>query len=136
MALVAVIRIKGHVGIKPEIKKTLESLKLDKAFKAALFNESDTLNGMLKKAQRYLTWGRPNKHTILTLLKKAGVGGEDVETFAEKLEKGEEKLSQPVYVSLHPPSQGFKNTVKRSYRYKGEYGDRGEAINELIRRMV
>ncbi|BAJ50340.1 large subunit ribosomal protein L30 [Candidatus Caldarchaeum subterraneum] len=136
MALVAVIRIKGHVGIKPEIKKTLESLKLDKAFKAALFNESDTLNGMLKKAQRYLTWGRPNKHTILTLLKKAGVGGEDVETFAEKLEKGEEKLSQPVYVSLHPPSQGFKNTVKRSYKYKGEYGDRGEAINELIRRMV
>ncbi|MEM0336824.1 MAG: uL30 family ribosomal protein [Candidatus Caldarchaeum sp.] len=136
MAVVAVIRIKGHVGIRPDIKKTLESLKLDKAFKAALFNESDVLYGMLKKAQRYLTWGTPNKQTILTLLKKAGVGGEDVETLAEKLAKGEEKLSTPVYVSLHPPSQGFKNTVKRSYRYKGEYGDRGEAINDLIRRMV
>jgi large subunit ribosomal protein L30 len=136
MAIVAVVRIKGHVGTAPDVRKTLESLKLDEAFKAALFNETDTLVGMLKKAQRYLTWGNPNKQTILTLLKKAGIDGENLETLAEKLAKGEEKLSTPVYVSLHPPSQGFKNTVKRSYRYKGEYGDRGEAINDLIRRMV
>jgi large subunit ribosomal protein L30 len=36
---------------------------------------------------------------------------------------------------MHPPKKGFKRTVKRPYRDRGELGYRGEAINELIKRM-
>ncbi|MEM4220530.1 MAG: uL30 family ribosomal protein, partial [Candidatus Caldarchaeum sp.] len=100
MPVVAVVRIKGNVGIDPDVKKTLESLKLEKAFTAALFNHSQSLEGMLKKAQRYLTWGKPNKQTIFTLLKRSGYAGDDLVSFAEKLERDEEKLLHPVYVNL------------------------------------
>lgn len=136
MTVVAVVRIKGSVGIDPDIEKTLQSLRLDKAFTAALYNQSDSLEGMLKKAQRYLTWGKPNKQTIFTFLKKSGINVEDLNRFSAKLHEGEEKLPHPIFVSLHPPKKGFKRSVKRAYNSKGEYGDRGEGINELIRKMV
>ena len=37
---------------------------------------------------------------------------------------------------LSPPTKGFKGKIKKSYRAGGEAGYRGEAINELIKRMV
>jgi len=42
---------------------------------------------------------------------------------------------KPVF-RLHPPRKGFKGSIKKSYRAGGEAGYRGEAINDLIRRMV
>ncbi|MCS6784445.1 MAG: uL30 family ribosomal protein [Candidatus Caldarchaeum sp.] len=132
----AVVRIKGNVGIDPEVEKTLQSLRLGKAFTAALFEQSETVEGMLHKAQRYLTWGKPNKQTIFTLLKRSGSFSGDLATLSEKLEKGEEALEMPVYVQLRPPRKGFKRSIKRAYKSNGEYGDRGDDINELIRRMV
>ncbi|MCX6643416.1 MAG: uL30 family ribosomal protein [Candidatus Bathyarchaeota archaeon] len=33
------------------------------------------------------------------------------------------------------PKKGFKRTVKRPFRDKGELGNRGEAIDELVKRM-
>lgn len=136
MTLVLVVRIKGNVGIDPDIEKTLESLELKKANSAALFPHSPSLEGMLKKAQRYLTWGKPNKFSIYTLLKKAGFKADDLMSYSERLEKGEESLPNAVHVVLHPPKKGFKRSVKRAYKSMGEYGNREEAINELIRRMV
>ncbi|MCS7110581.1 MAG: uL30 family ribosomal protein [Candidatus Caldarchaeum sp.] len=136
MTVVAVVRIKGNVGIDPDVEKTLQSLNLRKAFTAALFQQSETIEGMLHKAQRYLTWGKPNKETIFTLLKRSGSFSGDLATLSEKLEKGEEVLQTPVYVQLRPPKKGFKGSVKRAYKSKGEYGDRADDINELIRRMV
>ncbi|MCS7129495.1 MAG: uL30 family ribosomal protein [Candidatus Caldarchaeum sp.] len=132
-----VLRIKGSVGIDPDIEKTLESLKLDKAFSAGLYPLTPSLEGMLRKAQRYLTWGRPNSKTIYTFLKEAGYNAEDaLEKFAEKLEKGESSLDRPVLLKLRPPSKGFKRSVKRAFKSGGEYGDRGDEINELFRRMT
>jgi large subunit ribosomal protein L30 len=37
---------------------------------------------------------------------------------------------------LHPPSKGFKGKTKKNFRAGGEAGYRGEAINNLIKRMV
>ena len=36
---------------------------------------------------------------------------------------------------LHPPKKGFKNT-KKGYNQGGDLGYRGEAINDLIERMM
>jgi large subunit ribosomal protein L30 len=36
---------------------------------------------------------------------------------------------------MHPPKKGFKTSVKRPYKSKGELGYRGEKINELAVRM-
>lgn len=136
-SVLMVLRIKGNVGLDPEVAKTLESLRLDRAFKAGLYPSSPTLIGMLGIAQRYLTWGEPNKQTIFTFLKKAGYVAEGgLEKLAEKLEKGESSLEKPVLLRLRPPSGGFKRSVKRDFKSGGEYGDRGGEINELFRRMI
>jgi large subunit ribosomal protein L30 len=42
---------------------------------------------------------------------------------------------QPLF-KLHPPRKGFKGKTKKSFRSGGEAGYRGEAINELIKRMA
>ncbi len=134
--LVVVLRIKGNIGMHPDIKKTLESLKLRKVFTAALYPLTPELEGMLKKVQRYVTWGKPNRETIFTFLKRSKyVAEEGLERLADALEKGEEELSRPLFINLRPPSKGFKNSLKKDFKSGGEYGDRGEKINDLIRRM-
>jgi len=42
---------------------------------------------------------------------------------------------KPVF-RLHPPSKGYKGKVKKSYRMGGATGYRGEAINDLVKRMI
>jgi large subunit ribosomal protein L30 len=37
---------------------------------------------------------------------------------------------------LHPPSKGYKGKTKKGFRAGGEAGYRGEAINDLVKRMV
>jgi large subunit ribosomal protein L30 len=37
---------------------------------------------------------------------------------------------------LHPPSKGYKGKTKKGFKAGGEAGYRGEAINELVKRMV
>jgi len=37
---------------------------------------------------------------------------------------------------LHPPKKGFKGKVKRGYTAGGVTGYRGEAINDLIKKMT
>ncbi len=42
---------------------------------------------------------------------------------------------QPIF-RLHPPSKGFKGKTKKSFKAGGEAGNRGEAINQLVQRMI
>lgn len=134
--VLVVVRLKGNVGMDPDTRKTIESLKLSRAFTAGLFPYSPSLEGMLKKVQRYLTWGKPNKQTIFTLLKRAGYVSKDAEKLSEQLENGDAELPAPLLVRLRPPRKGFGKSVKKAFKSGGEYGDRGEAINELLKRML
>ncbi|RLE58223.1 MAG: 50S ribosomal protein L30, partial [Thermoprotei archaeon] len=42
---------------------------------------------------------------------------------------------KPVF-RLHPPSGGFKYTIKKRFGAGGELGYRGSAINDLVRKMA
>jgi large subunit ribosomal protein L30 len=42
---------------------------------------------------------------------------------------------QPLF-RLHPPSKGYKGKTKKGFKAGGEAGYRGEAINELVKRMI
>jgi large subunit ribosomal protein L30 len=54
----------------------------------------------------------------------------------EAILRGEKALARNVIIRLRPPKKGFKRSVKRAYRSGGEYGDRGEEINLLMRKMI
>jgi large subunit ribosomal protein L30 len=134
MGVILAVRIKGSVGMDPDVRKTLESLKLEKAYMAGLFPDNPSIIGMLKKVSRYLTWGRPSKQTLAAFFSKAGMPADD--QHVEAILRGEKSLDRTVIIRLRPPKKGFKRSVKRAYRSGGEYGDRGEEINLLMRKML
>lgn len=150
-----VIRIKGGVKASQEELDTLKFLNLLRTNYAVFIPKNSSNEGMLKKVTNYITWGEPTITTILRLLKKAEMNGRiklddenvkklgfsDLKELAEKIYRGEITLSKlkdkglKPYIRLHPPRRGFKKTIKKSVSEGGEYGYRGERINELAVRM-
>jgi large subunit ribosomal protein L30 len=129
-------------------------LRLEKNNTATLIKESSSYTGMLQKVKDYITWGEPSKENIKLLLEKRGkligdkkitddalkeLGYENIEKLSNALHIGEIEITQlnriKPFFRMHPPKKGFKKTVKRPFKDRGELGYRGEAINELIVRM-
>ncbi len=151
----AVIRVRGTSDIFREVKETLKMLHLTRNCHATLIDDRPSYLGMLSKARNYLTWGEISVENIRLLLEKRGrlignkeltekyaqeVGYESLSNLAEdihdlKIEYASLPDIKPV-LRLRPPKKGFKGKVKRSYAAGGVTGYRGEAINELIKRMT
>jgi len=151
----AVVRIRGTVNVRKEVEDTLRMLNLERNCHATLIDDRPSFLGMLRKAQSVLTWGEASKETIALLLRKRGrivgnkkltdeyakkIGYDSLDTLAEAIYNLKVELKdlpgvKPVF-RLHPPRKGYKGTVKKSYTAGGEAGYRGEAINDLIRRMA
>ena len=151
----AVVRIRGTVNVRKEVEDTLRMLNLQRNCHATIIDDRPSFLGMLRKAQSFITWGEASKETIALLLKKRGrivgnkkltdeyvkkIGYDSLDALAEAIYDCKVELKdlpgvKPVF-RLHPPRKGFKGTVKKSYSAGGEAGYRGEAINDLIRRMI
>jgi large subunit ribosomal protein L30 len=150
-----VVRIRGTIDLRGETDDTMRLLNLYHNCNATLVDDRPSYLGMLHKAQSYVAWGEPTVETIAQLLRSRGrtrgnrkltdesvkqLGYETVEKLAEALHGNKVELKnlkdvKPVF-RLHPPKKGYKKTVKKSYQAGGESGYRGEAINELIKRMT
>jgi len=151
----AVIRVRGVSEVFREIKETLKMLHLSRNCHATLVDDRPSYVGMLRKAQNCVTWGEVSLENIVLLLRKRGrvvgnrkltdeyvrkIGYESLEDLAKAIHTGEVEFSglpsvKPV-IRLRPPRKGFRGKVKRSFVAGGVTGYRGEAINDLIERMV
>ncbi|NPA85287.1 MAG: 50S ribosomal protein L30 [Crenarchaeota archaeon] len=152
-----IIRIKGEPDAHPDVRKTLENLRLLRRYAAVIYPaDLPGLEGMLRKAQAWITWGEVNKDTLAKLLKERGrapgdkrlteeyikekFGVSSFEELAEKILSGEIVLHKQEAIKpffrLHPPRGGFRKSIKKPYGSEGEAGYRGEAINELVIRML
>ncbi len=151
----AVVKVRGTISAQRAARETLDLLRLPKTNHAVLVRNNPSMKGMLKRVQSYVTWGEISKETLGELLTKRGrlAGNKKLtEEYAQKV--GAKSLSdlacaladckidyaklpeiQPVF-KLHPPRKGFKGTTKKNFRAGGEAGYRGEAINELVKRMI
>ena len=155
--LLGIIRIRGYAATPWFIQDTLKLLRLEKNFNAMIYEDSKTLRGMLKIIEPYVTWGELNEEGIKLLLSrlytkpgkdrinneflKTKLKIEEYNEFVKRISEGQLKLHKLDYyfklpIRLHPPSGGFKGKISRPYNLKGEFGYRGEKINELIKRMV
>ena len=149
-----VIRIRGGLDLPFFVEDTMKMLRVDKNNYATILIESGSYIGMLRKAKNHITWGKPSLETIKLVLEKRGrltgdkpitnealkeLGYESIDNLAEKLYLGELEFSQlkgiKPFFRMHPPKKGFKKSIKRPYRDRGELGDRKETINELVSRM-
>ena len=106
--MLAVIRIKGTVGIRNEIKETLRMLGLKKKNTLVIVPRSDSIVGMLKKVENVVTWGEVS------------------DSLASELKNKKTRLK--------PPKKGFRS-LKLRYP-KGDLGYRGKEIDNLIKRMM
>ncbi|USH00731.1 50S ribosomal protein L30 [Thermococcus argininiproducens] len=154
MAKLALIRVRGRVNVKRPVKDTLGMLRLHKINHLVIIDETPAYTGMIQKVKDYITWGEITAETLAKLIEKRGrlsgnrrvteeyvqeKLGMSIKEFAEKVITGEMKLSdlpglKPVF-RMHPPRGGFKSK-KRTFKEGGALGYRGEAINELIERML
>jgi large subunit ribosomal protein L30 len=149
------VRIRGLSDISQEVKDTLRMLRLTRNCHATLLDNRPAYNGMLHKSKDCLTWGEVSQENVALLLKKRGklvgdknltdeytkeLGYNSLDELAEAIFKvGIEFSSLPEVkplFRLRPPKKGFKGKVKKSYAAGGELGYRGDAINDLLKRMV
>jgi large subunit ribosomal protein L30 len=152
MKLYLVIRLRGRMGIAPELLDTMNRLNLPRKHNAALITDTPSNNGMLNKGVDYITWGEITKESLTDLLKKRGrLVGEERLT-KESLKKAglgtfenltnrimeEGKVPEPIKRTfrLTPPSGGFKGSITRHIGSSGELGYRGSKINDLIQKMI
>jgi large subunit ribosomal protein L30 len=149
------VRIRGTVRASRQVRETLQMLRLARNNYSVLIDNRPSFLGMLKTAQNFMTWGQASEEAVKMLIKERGrlagnkkltneyaqkVGYNSLEELGEaifncQVEYWKLPNIQPVF-RLHPPTKGFKGKVKKGYGMGGELGDRGEKINELIKRMV
>ncbi len=149
------VKIRGEVSAQREAKETTELLGLKHTNHAVIVDSRPAYLGMLQRAQSYVTWGEASKETLTAMLKQRGrlLGNKKLtDGFAQKAGfKSLDELAEAIFhckvefskldgvtktFRLRPPKKGYKGKTKKSFRAGGEAGYRGEAINELIKRMV
>ncbi len=120
MSKLAVILIRGLVGINRNIKETLAFLNLRKKHACVIVEDSPTIRGMLKKSQDYITFGPISEEVLKELITKRGKKSKENRIFF-----------------LAPPIGGFERKgIKKSFVTGGVLGNRKEAINELLKKMM
>jgi large subunit ribosomal protein L30 len=149
------VKVRGTVSARRETRETLDLLRLTRTNHAVLIDSRPAYHGMLRRVNNYVTWGEPTKETVSMMLQKrarlAGgkkltdlyiqkVGFKSIDDLAEAIVNCKvafQKLPdvQPLF-KLHPPSKGYKGKTKKGFKAGGEAGYRGEAINDLVKRMI
>jgi large subunit ribosomal protein L30 len=107
--MMAVIRLRGSIGRKKPILDTMKILNLGRKNTLVIVPNTPVYLGMLKKIRSFVTYGELSK---------------ELET----------KFAGKKIIRLMPPRKGFKS-LKNDYP-RGDLGYRGEAINDLIKRMM
>jgi large subunit ribosomal protein L30 len=153
--MLAVVRVRGSIGVSKDLKYTLKLLRLNRVNHLVLLPETRVFKGMVKKVESFVTFGEINVETLSKLLKKrARLSGNkkidesflkkfkinSFEELAKKLIDGKISLKElkinPVF-RLHPPRKGFeRGGIKKPYSVGGALGYRASDINLLINRMI
>ena len=108
--MLAVIRLRGSIRLRKGVSDTMKMLGLKRVNTLAVLPRTDSIIGMIKRVEDFVTWGELSKDLEDELKKKGKT------------------------LHLHPPKKGLRALKKRFPR--GDLGYRGEEINNLIKRMI
>ena len=112
--MIAIIRIKGQIGISSKVRETLQRLNLKRKYSCVVIeNPNESQKGMIESVRNFVAFGEINEETYKRL--------------KEARDKGKR------YFALHP-ARGGMNT--KLHFPKGVLGDNKEKINDLILRML
>ena len=152
-----VVRVRSNVNVERSIRETMDYLNLTKVNHAVIIPENDQYHGMLQKAKDYITWGEATEATVEKMLAERGrMSGDspltddvvkestdfkNIQEFAKSVTSGDSTVKDVPGLKrvfrLHPP-RGPKGWggIKRSFVIGGALGARGDAINNLVERMI
>lgn len=138
----AAIRVRGLTMVRDRIQDTLNMLRLYKKNYCCVLPNNVVYAGMLKKVKDYITWGEIDEDTFNILISKRGEEFNGREADSKKKIKyndfmiiNNKKIKR--YFRLNAPRKGFgRKGIKYPYQSGGALGYRGNAINDLIKRMV
>lgn len=143
------------MNVREEVRDTLRMLHLTRSNHCVVVPKKETYVGMLQRAKDYITWGELRSDVLSRLLAQRGrlsgdkpltevyvkdiLGFASVDALAEAMVRGDVEIRdlkevKPVF-RLNPPRRGYEG-IKRPYADGGALGYRGEAINDLIERML
>lgn len=151
----ALVRIRGEVGVKKELEYVFKIMHLTRKNYATLIENTPSNLGLVNKVKDYSTWGEVTPKTVSLLLRNRGFSkgnGKLTDDYVKnKLGYASiEELANDIYdlkiifqkipnikplFRLHPPRKGFRGSIRRPYP-EGALGYRGEAIHKLIVRMI
>lgn len=154
MAKIAIVQIRGTVRTHPDVRKTLELLRLKQKHACVVVDDNEVSRGMIKKIKDYVTYGNVSEDMYVTMLEARGecVGKQtlkEVKLDAKKIAKEyfsneiklrdfEAKYQLKPYFRLHPPKGGFeRGGIKKTFIQGGVLGEREEKdITALITKML
>ncbi len=149
-----IIRLRGSVNTKPDIKDTLKMLRLNQINHCVVVPDTPNFKGMIQKAKDYIAFGPITGETLAILMENRGklVGGDKltdeyvsknssfktIREFADAVVDGKATISDmpglnPVF-RLHPPRKGHAG-LKRTFQQGGALGNYGEDISKLVEKM-
>jgi len=140
----AVIRIRGTVNVAPRIKKGLLMMNLKRANNLSLWKEDAHSLGMINKVKDYVAFGKVTDEVLKELIKERArpvIETEKVDSKKafEEIKKGKSLKEAGIknIFTMSPPQGGFeRNGIKTPFKLGGALGNRGEKINDLIKRMM
>jgi len=135
--MIAVIRIKGQVGIKRPVKETLNRLRLRRKYACVVFETpSNEILGMVKKMKDFVAFGEISEETYKELVEKRGkkdMQGTKSPMSSAEASSNERRKLKPFF-RLHPPRKGIES--KKHFGVgKGVLGN-NKKMDELVRRML
>jgi len=148
----AIVRLRGSAKTKPDIKDTLDMLRLHRINHCVVVPDSPHYRGMIQKVKDYVAWGEIDEEGLATILEMRGrlngnkrltdqfikekTSYSTIKEFASAVSGGATSLKdagiKPVF-RLHPPRKGHRGT-KKTVREGGELGYH-ESISDLIWKM-
>jgi len=159
--VIFVVRIRGIIALRPQVQKILQLLRLRQIYNGVFLKVNKASINMLRKVEPYVTYGYPTKKTISDLIYKRGYAKvdrrriplSDNKIIESQLGKFniicvEDLIHEIVTCGPHfkeannflwpfklsSPRHGFK-AKRHSFICKGDWGNREEYINELVKRM-
>ncbi|KAF7281177.1 ribosomal protein L7 [Rhynchophorus ferrugineus] len=160
--LAFVIRIKGINKVSPKVRKVLQLFRLLQINNGVFVRLNKATINMLRICEPYITWGYPNLKSVRELIYKRGfakVNGQRIPITSNKII--EDRLSKSGIIcvedliheiftvgssfkyasnflwpfKLNTPTGGWRKKTNH-YVEGGDFGNREDKINELLRRMV
>ncbi len=114
----AAVRVRGDVRLSPDVRKTLDLLRMRKRHVCIVVNDEASVRGMFQLVKDYVAYGEMDEETYALLESKR-------------------KSTTPQVYHLHPPRGGYpRKGIKMSYPDGGALGNWGKDIGKLIRKML